>query len=38
MALVVVFEGRRKAIDWHSQRELSFLQLGLREIQRLCYQ
>jgi hypothetical protein len=38
MALVGVFEGRRKAIDWHSQRGLSFLQLGLREIQRLCYQ
>jgi hypothetical protein len=37
-ALVVVFEGRRKVIDWHSQRGLSFLQLGLREIRRLCYQ
>jgi hypothetical protein len=38
MALVVVDDGRRKTIDWHSQRGLSFLQLGLREIQRLCYQ
>lgn len=38
IALVVVFEERRKATDWHSQRGLSFLQLGLREIQRLSYQ
>lgn len=29
---------RRKMLDWHSQRGLSFLQLGLREIERLCYQ
>jgi hypothetical protein len=34
MALVVVFKGWRKAIDWHRQRGLSFLQLGLHEIQR----
>ncbi len=38
VALVVVHEGRRKMLDWHSQRGLSFLQLGLREIKRLCYQ
>ncbi|BAY39619.1 hypothetical protein NIES2111_39950 [Nostoc sp. NIES-2111] len=38
VALVVVHEGRRKMLDWHSHRGLSFLQLGLREIQRLCYQ
>lgn len=38
VALVVVREGRRKMLDWHSQRGLSFLQLGLREIERLCYQ
>ncbi|KOP22561.1 hypothetical protein AMR41_30870 [Hapalosiphon sp. MRB220] len=38
VALVVVREGRRKMLEWHSQRELSFLQLGLREIERLCYQ
>ncbi len=25
-------------LDWHAQRGLSFLQLGLRELQRLCYQ
>ncbi|MEA5551182.1 hypothetical protein VB713_09380 [Anabaena cylindrica UHCC 0172] len=38
VTLVVVHEGRRKILDWHSQRGLSFLQLGLRKIQRLCYQ
>ncbi|MEH1778800.1 MAG: transposase [Nostoc sp.] len=38
VAVVVVGEGRRKMLDWHSQRGLSFLQLGLREIKRLCYQ
>lgn len=38
VAVVVVSEGRRKMLDWHSQRVLSFLQLGLREIKRLCYQ
>jgi Transposase DDE domain len=38
IALVVVHEGRRQILDWHHQRGLSFLQLGLREIQRLCYQ
>jgi len=37
VALVVENEGRRKQIDWHDQRGLSFLQLGLREIERLCY-
>jgi hypothetical protein len=38
IAVVVVAEGRRTLLDWHSQRGLSFLQLGLREIKRLCYQ
>jgi hypothetical protein len=32
IALVVLREGRRPMLDWHSQRGLSFLQLGLREI------
>jgi hypothetical protein len=27
----------RRSLDSHSQRGLSFLQLGLRQIQRLCY-
>ncbi|WP_104907170.1 hypothetical protein [Nostoc sp. 'Lobaria pulmonaria (5183) cyanobiont'] len=34
---VVVHEGWRKMLDWHSQRGLIFLQLGLRKIERLCY-
>jgi hypothetical protein len=38
IAVVVVGEGRRKRLDWHSQRGLSFLQLGMRELERLCYQ
>jgi Transposase DDE domain len=38
IAVVAVIEqGRRTALDWHSQRGLSFLQLGLREIERLGY-
>jgi Transposase DDE domain len=37
LAVVVGAEGRRKLLDWHSQRGLSFLQLGLREIKRLGY-
>lgn len=38
MAVVVIAKGRRRQIDWHSQRGLSFLQLGLRQLQALCYQ
>lgn len=38
IAVIVSNEGRRKWLDWHSQRGLSFLQLGLRELERLCYQ
>lgn len=30
--------GQRYQIDWHGDRGLSFLQLGLRQLQRLCYQ
>jgi hypothetical protein len=38
IAVVAVFhQGQRTRLDWHSQRGFSFLQLGLREIQRLCY-
>lgn len=38
VAVVAVIEqGRRAALDWHHQRGLSFLQLGLREIKRLGY-
>ena len=37
IAVVVVSQDRRQRLDWHDQRGLSFLQLGLREIKRLCY-
>jgi hypothetical protein len=30
--------GHREWIDWHGQRGLSYLQLGLRQLQQLCYQ
>jgi hypothetical protein len=35
--VAVIAQGRRTTLDWHSQRGLSFLRLGLREIQRLLY-
>jgi Transposase DDE domain len=38
IAVLLVTQGRRTSLDWHAQRGLSFLQLGLREINRLCYQ
>jgi hypothetical protein len=38
IAIGVVAQGRLKSIDWHAKRELSFLQIGLREVHRLCYQ
>ncbi len=31
-------QGQLQRLDWHSQRGLSFLQLGLREVATLCYQ
>lgn len=34
----LAYLGQRSRLDWHGQRGLSFLQLGLRELQRLCYQ
>ncbi len=37
LAVVVVTQGRRASLDWHAQRGLSFLQLGLRELERLGY-
>lgn len=37
LAIVVVRQGRRATLDWHAQRGLSFLQLGLRELERLGY-
>jgi hypothetical protein len=37
MAIVVLAQGRLNDIDSHTQRGLSFLQIGLRYINRLCY-
>jgi hypothetical protein len=37
VAIVSRALGLHRALDSHSQRGLSFLQLGLRQIQRLCY-
>ena len=37
VGVMLTLLGQRHKIDWHSQRGLSFLQLGLREIERLCY-
>ncbi len=38
VAIEVISQGRLNSIDWHAQRGLSFLQIGLRQINRLCYQ
>ena len=37
LGVMLVHFGQRSRIDWHGQRGLSFLQLGLRELHRLCY-
>ena len=37
-AITLVASGQRASLDWHSQRGLSFFQLGLRHLQSLCYQ
>lgn len=37
LGFLLTYLGERSRLDWHAQRGLSFLQLGLRELQRLCY-
>ncbi len=37
LAMMLVETDQRTRLDWHGQRGLSFLQLGLRELARLCY-
>jgi hypothetical protein len=37
LGVMLVLQGRRLTLDWHGQRGLSFLQLGLRECARLSY-
>lgn len=36
-AVHVVAKGALNSLDWHSRRGLSFLQIGLRKINELCY-
>jgi hypothetical protein len=36
-AVQVIAQGQLSSIDWHSHRGLSFLQIGLRHINQLCY-
>jgi hypothetical protein len=36
-ALQVIAQGQLNSIDWHTQRGLSFPQIGLRYINQLCY-
>lgn len=38
LGTMLVQAGQRAAIDWHGERGLSFLQLGLRQLAGLCYQ
>lgn len=38
LGMMLVQSGGRSRLDWHGQRGLSFLQLGLRELSRLCYE
>ncbi|MEM9452523.1 MAG: IS4 family transposase, partial [Cyanobacteria bacterium P01_E01_bin.6] len=37
LGVMLVQFGQRLRLDWHGHRGLSFLQLGLRELHRLCY-
>jgi len=38
LGMLLVQAGERSRLDWHGERGLSFLQLGLRELARLCYE
>jgi Transposase DDE domain len=38
VGMMLVKAGQRTRLDWHANRGLSFLQLGLRELARLCYE
>lgn len=37
VAIQLIAAGQRQSLDWHSQRGLSFFQLGLRELHSLCH-
>jgi hypothetical protein len=38
LGMMLVQVGQHSRLDWHGERGLSFLQLGLREVSRLCYE
>jgi hypothetical protein len=38
LGMMLVQAGHRSRLDWHGERGLSFLQLGLRQLARLCYE
>lgn len=38
LAVIVIAQNRLASLDWHGQRGLSFFQLGLRELEQICYQ
>ena len=38
VGMMLLKAGQRNRLDWHGERGLSFLQLGLRELARICYQ
>jgi hypothetical protein len=38
LGMMLVKAGQRTRLNWHGDRGLSFLQLGLRELARLCYE
>jgi hypothetical protein len=38
LGMLLVKAGQRTRLDWHGERGLSFLQLGLRQLARLCYE
>jgi hypothetical protein len=38
LGMLLVQSGKRSRLDWHGERGLSFLQLGLRQWAHLCYQ
>lgn len=38
VTIEVMAQGALNSMDWHAHRGLSFLQIGLRQINQLCYQ
>jgi hypothetical protein len=38
LGMILLQARQRSRLDWHGQRGVSFLQLGLRQIARLCYE